>query len=81
MTNTPLLTELNEIFRTVFENPAMLITPTTSAKEIHNWNSMNHILLITEIEIHFGIEFELDELISINTVGDILSALQSKIKA
>ena len=80
MTNTTLLTELNEIFRSIFENPAIEISPITSAKEIHNWDSMNHIILISEIEKHFNVEFELDDLIEMNNVGDILAALQSKIK-
>jgi len=80
MTNTTLLPELTEIFRAVFENPAIEITPTTSAKEIHNWDSMNHIILISEIEKHFNVEFELDDLIEMNNVGDIIAALESKIK-
>ena len=80
MTITTLLPQLNEIFKKVFENSAIEITPLTSAKEIHNWDSMNHILLISEIEKHFKVEFELDDLIEMNNVGDILAALQSKIK-
>jgi len=78
MTNSSLLANLNAVFKRIFENPAIEITPATSAKDIHNWDSMNHILLISEIEKQFGVEFELDDLISMNTVGDILRALQLK---
>ncbi|MDO9635268.1 MAG: acyl carrier protein [Paludibacter sp.] len=68
----------DSIFKSVFENPNIEITPATSAKEIHQWNSMNHILLISAIENHFRVSFELDELIAINNVADIILALQSK---
>ncbi|MDD3080422.1 MAG: acyl carrier protein [Paludibacter sp.] len=77
--NQNFILELNNIFRNVFDDKSIEITPETSAKEIEAWNSMNHILLINEIEKYYNIEFELDELISINTVGDILQILQSKV--
>ncbi len=79
MTKEAILSELTGIFRNVFENQTIEINLSTSAKEIHNWDSMNHIILISEIEKHFGVEFELDDLIAINDVGDILQVLQSKI--
>lgn len=80
MTNTTFLPELNEIFKTVFENSTLKISAQTSPKEIDNWDSMNHIILISEIENRFNVEFELDDLIAINNVGDILAVLQSKVK-
>jgi acyl carrier protein len=81
MPNTNILLEVEKIFKTVFENDSISISETTSAKDIKNWDSMNHVLLIAEIEDHFGVEFELDDLIAINSVGDILSAIQSKTAA
>lgn len=74
-----LLVELNQVFVSVFEDPEIDISLLSSAKEIHNWNSMNHILLITAIEERFGVSFELDDLIMMNNVADIISVLKSKI--
>jgi acyl carrier protein len=80
MTDSQVLLDLNAIFKQFFENATLQINTDTSAKDIHNWDSMNHILLLAEIEKQFGVEFELDDLISINCVGDIISALQTKTK-
>lgn len=79
MTDEKILTELNSLFRLVFDNPSLQIDLKTSGKDIDNWNSMNHILLINEIEKHFAVEFEFEDLIMMNNVEEILTALQTKI--
>ena len=78
--NNQLLPQLQEIFRSIFENPFLELTSTTSAKEIPNWDSMNHVSLISEIESYFDVEFDLDDLIEMNNVASILNALSTKLK-
>ncbi len=70
--------KLQEVFRSVFENTALEINPETSAKDVANWDSMNHILLITEIESQFDVSFEMDDLIEMKSVGDIVAAILRK---
>jgi len=43
------------------------------------WDSMAHLVLISEIENEFGIFFEDDEVVDIWTVADIRSLLSKKI--
>jgi len=43
------------------------------------WDSMAHLVLISEIENEFGIFFEDDEVIDIWTVADIRSLLSKKV--
>lgn len=74
-----LLTEVNLIFREVLENDALQIKMETSAQDIDNWDSLNHVMLIAAIENQFDISFELDEMIEFATIGDILNAIQSKV--
>ena len=74
-----LLQQLNNIMREVFENKHLIITNETSAKDIAEWNSLNHVLLITEIEKKFNVSFSLDEMISFANVGDIVTCLKTKI--
>ena len=45
------------------------------------WDSMGHLVLISEIENEFGIFFEDDEVIDIWTVADIRSLLSKKISS
>ena len=43
------------------------------------WDSMAHLVLISEIENEFGIFFEDDEVVDIWTVADIRNLLSTKI--
>jgi len=43
------------------------------------WDSMAHLVLISEIENEFGIFFEDDEVVNIWTVADIRNLLSTKI--
>ncbi len=74
-----LLTEVNLIFREVLENDTLQINMETSAKDIENWDSLNHVMLVAAIESKYDISFELDEMIEFKNVGDILNAVNSKI--
>lgn len=74
-----LLTEVNLIFREVLENDTLQINTETSAQDIDNWDSLNHVMLIAAIESKYNISFELDEMIEFKNVGDILNAVNSKI--
>ncbi|MGB0882822.1 MAG: acyl carrier protein [Vicingaceae bacterium] len=74
-----LLTEVNLIFREVLENDTLQINTETSAQDIDNWDSLNHVMLIAAIESKYNISFELDEMIEFKNVGDILNTVNSKI--
>ncbi|MDG1475949.1 MAG: acyl carrier protein [Vicingaceae bacterium] len=74
-----LIADVNLIFREVLENASLQITTETSAQDINNWDSLNHVMLIAAIENKYDISFELDEMINFKNVGDILTAVKSKI--
>ena len=74
-----LLQQIQELMREVFENKHLIITNETSAKEIAEWNSLNHVLFIAAIEKKYTISFSLDEMIAFKNVGDIITCLQTKI--
>ncbi|TFG08919.1 acyl carrier protein [Candidatus Thorarchaeota archaeon] len=48
-------------------------------KEYEEWDSMAHLLLVSEIENEFGVFFEDEEVIDMWTVGDVKAALQKKL--
>jgi acyl carrier protein len=67
--------EVQEIFRKVFDNETLEIDDRTSAKDISKWDSLNHVILISEVEIRYGIKFDLSELLNTRTVSDICHAV------
>ncbi|MBL8012532.1 MAG: acyl carrier protein [Candidatus Omnitrophica bacterium] len=66
------------VFRDIFSNPALSITPSTTAKDIEGWDSFTHITLILAMEREFKVKFGLGELQSLTSVGDLLTLIEKK---
>ena len=49
-----------------------------SANDIKKWDSLNHVILIQELEKEFGMNFDLFEIIEIKDVGGIIDYIYSK---
>jgi acyl carrier protein len=54
------------------------ITDDLRRKDFEPWDSMNHLILVSEIENEFEIFFEDEEVVEMWTVGDIKKVLGSK---
>ena len=70
--------DVEEIFRDIFDNDELCITEDTTASDIATWDSLNHINIISAIEKHFGIRFALGELTSMKNVGEMLRLIKEK---
>jgi acyl carrier protein len=81
MTMTPeqILAEVTQVFRQVFGNPSITVNETTEAKDIPEWDSLNHTTLIAEVEQHFRIKFSLREIMRFQNVGDMCTILRTKL--
>jgi acyl carrier protein len=66
--------DLSRIFSLVF-GEAVPVDEGTTARDIRQWNSLNHIRLISEVEKFYGIGFSFQEARSFRTVGDLINAI------
>ena len=73
------LERLQEVFRRVFADPQLMITALTSAHDISAWDSLNHMLLITEVEEQFGLNFSFEDVRPLQNVGDLVQLIDRKI--
>jgi acyl carrier protein len=48
----------------------------TPLKDIKTWDSLTHLLLITEIETAFGVMMSDEDITRIRTIGDIRTILR-----
>ena len=70
---------VQSIFRDILDQPALLLQPDTSADDVEDWDSLNHIHLVNAIEKHFKIRFTVKEIQSWLVVGDMLTSIEDKL--
>ncbi len=71
--------KLNEIFEDVFDDEDIVVSDNTTADDIEDWDSLEHINLVVEIENQFGIKFNMGEVNSFKNVGEMVDAILNKI--
>ncbi|MEA2019823.1 MAG: acyl carrier protein [Campylobacterota bacterium] len=55
------------------------VNKSTTAADIQGWDSMAHTELLLELEQKFNIDFELSDLMGMDTVGDLIEIIQCKL--
>ena len=71
---------VQEIFRDIFDDKELIVTNGTNSDEIEDWDSLNHINLVSAIEKEFNIRFALGELLSLKDVGTKIDLMLEKFK-
>lgn len=71
--------KLNEVFRDVFDDEDIVVTDTTTAKDIDDWDSLEHINLIVAIENKFKIKFKMNEVTGLKNVGEMVDVILGRI--
>ena len=71
MPNDQIYAALTEIFRDVFMNDDMNLTPELSAADVEGWDSFKQIEIILATEDRFGIRLKTQEIDSLGCVGDL----------
>jgi acyl carrier protein len=73
--------KLKSIFADVFGLETDSITVHTSPEDIGEWDSLNHVNLISEIENEFDFTFDTYDIQDLATFGKICSYVESKVEA
>ncbi len=66
---------ITPIFKEVFEDDAIVVTPELVAADVELWDSMTNVLLIDKIEKHFSIKFNLMDIMRMQNVGDLINRI------
>lgn len=73
------LTEVTGIFRDVLDNDSINLKYETSAPDVADWDSLNHIELVVAVEKHFKIKFNFAELQKFQNVGQMCDNILVKL--
>lgn len=69
---------LTKVFRKVFDDESIELSPEMTANDVDGWDSLSHINLLIAIELEFGIEFKQNEIQSFANVGELMRNIERK---
>ena len=70
--------DFNTLVTEHFKIAETKIEDTLSAKDIPEWDSMNYLLFIADVEKAYAVSFSMDEVLGAQTLGDIKNILRTK---
>lgn len=63
---------LETVFRDVFDDDSIVLTSETTADDIEDWDSIEHITLISAVEDEFKMRFTMGEVSGMKNVGEMV---------
>ena len=73
--------QINEVFRDVFDDESIRVNDETTADDIEDWDSLEHINLAVAVEKKFNIKFNMGEVNTFKNVGEMVDIIISRITA
>lgn len=74
-----ILNQVQTIFIDVLDNPDLVLTETTTAADVDDWDSLTHIHLVVAVEKFFKVRFTSKEIQSWDNVGEMINCIAAKL--
>ena len=71
---------LDRVVQDVFDDSSIRVNPETTADDIEDWDSLEHITLISAVEREFRMKFKMGEISSMKNVGEMAAIIQERAK-
>ena len=81
MNEVDIVKSLKDVFVDVLGHSSFELDKETTANDVDGWDSVTHMMLITEIENKHQIKLSQMELMNLNNVGDLINTIEEKIKS
>ncbi len=79
LTRTELLGKITGVLSEIIDNPSLSLSESTTADEVNDWDSINHVKLLIGLESDLGFRFETDEVSGLRKVGDLIDLIERKL--
>jgi acyl carrier protein len=79
MTREEVYAKLNEVFQDVFDDEGITVNDQTTANDIEDWDSLEHINLIVAVEKCFGMKFNMGEVTTMKNVGAMVDIILERL--
>jgi acyl carrier protein len=72
--------KLQEMFREFISDEHIVLSESTTDKDIEGWDSVTHIQIIFEAEEAFGVRFPADDIPNMTSVGAIIDMIEDLVE-
>jgi acyl carrier protein len=79
MTEAEIYARMADIFKDVFDEESIEVTPGLSAKDVDGWDSLTHIRLLLTVEKAFKVKFSTPEIGKLENVGDLVKLIKARV--
>lgn len=79
MTREALYERLNTVFQDVFDDEEITVSDATTSADIEDWDSLEHINLVSAVEKEFGIKFTMGQVVTMKNVGEMVDIILAAI--
>lgn len=77
MTREALYERLNKVFQDVFDDEEITVNDETTSADIEDWDSLEHINLVSAVEQEFGIKFTMGQVMTMKNVGEMVDIIMA----
>lgn len=79
MTREELFERLDAVFQDVFDDDTITVNDETTADDIEDWDSLEHINLVAAVETEFGVKFSMGQVVTMKNVGEMVDIILQKL--
>ena len=80
MSREEVFQKLNHVFQDVFDDDSIVVSDNTTAADIEDWDSLEHINLMVAIEEDSGMKFNMAEVTGLKNVGEMVDVILKRLK-
>lgn len=79
MVRDEIFKQLDEVFQDVFDDDSITVAEETTADDIEDWDSLEHINLVVAVEKKFNIKFNMGEVVKMKNVGEMVDIILERV--
>ncbi len=79
MDNQSIIEKIRSILKRVLKHDRFEIHNELTAQMVEGWDSLTHMVILTEIEKEFGVQFRLKEINKLKNMGNLIELITSKL--
>ncbi len=69
---------LNNIFRDIFADDTIVVSPELTADDVPEWDSLSHIRLVLAVQKAFKVKFSAAQTANLKNVGELAELIRAK---